>query len=379
MDSPSYNFYGLRNLAEMKFGLRSEGNGQVLARKVGRRGGNIVTIHDVARHVGVSPMTVSRVINGEKNVREETRAKVMASVEALNYSPNMAARSLATQDQARIGLLYSNPSVAFLSEFLLGILSESAKNGTQLVIESCDGPEGATASLEKFRAGGCDGIILSPPLSDSTRVAQTLNEMGLPFVGVAAAREADDLNAVSIDDFKAAFAMTKRLVELGHRDIGFIKGHPHAHASQLRFDGYQAAMTKAGLPLLPQHIASGYFTYRSGFDAAEQLLNRADRPTAIFASNDDMAAGAVAAAHRLHLEVPDNVTIVGFDDTAMASSVWPELTTVRQPISDMASLSVRLLLDIIRARRQGVPHQTVREIRDFALIERQSSGTPNGA
>lgn len=354
------------------------GNGQLLARKVGRRGGNIVTIHDVARHVGVSPMTVSRVINGEKNVREETRAKVMASVEALNYSPNMAARSLATQDQAKIGLLYSNPSVAFLSEFLLGILSESAKNGTQLLIESCDGPEGAAASLEKFRAGGCDGIILSPPLSDSTRVAQTLNEMGMPFVGVAAARVGDDLNAVSIDDFKAAFAMTRRLIELGHRDIGFIKGHPHAHASQLRFDGYQAALTKAGLPLVPEHVASGYFTYRSGFDATEQLLNRPDRPTAIFASNDDMAAGAVAAAHRLHLEVPDQVTIVGFDDTAMASSVWPELTTVRQPISDMASLSVRLLLDLIRARRLGQPHHTVREIRDFALIERQSSGAPPG-
>ncbi len=347
-----------------------------MARKVGRRSGNIVTIHDVARHVGVSPMTVSRVINGEKNVREETRAKVMASVEALNYSPNIAARSLATQDQARIGLLYSNPSVAFLSEFLLGILSESAKNGTQLLIESCDGPEGASASLEKFRAGGCDGIILSPPLSDSTRVAQTLNEMGMLFVGVAAAREAVDLNAVSIDDFKAAFAMTKRLIELGHRDIGFIKGHPHAHASQLRFDGYQAAMTKAGLPMVAEHVASGYFTYRSGFDAAEQLLNRADRPTAIFASNDDMAAGAVAAAHRLHLEVPDHVTIVGFDDTAMASSVWPELTTVRQPISDMASLSVRLLLDLIRARRMGHAYHPVREIRDFALIERQSSAPP---
>ncbi|MGZ3298827.1 MAG: LacI family DNA-binding transcriptional regulator, partial [Asticcacaulis sp.] len=165
-----------------------------------RRGGNIVTIHDVARHVGVSPMTVSRVINGEKNVREETRARVMASVEALNYSPNIAARSLATQDQARIGLLYSNPSVAFLSELLLGILSESAGNGAQLLIESCDGPEGAAESLEKLRTGGCDGVILSPPLSDSAHVAAILTEMGLPFVGVAAARSAPDLCAVSIDD-----------------------------------------------------------------------------------------------------------------------------------------------------------------------------------
>ena len=350
-----------------------------MARRVSRRGGNIVTIHDVARHVGVSPMTVSRVINGEKNVREETRAKVLASVEALNYSPNLAARSLATQDAAHIGLLYSNPSVAFLSEFLLGILSESAQNGTQLMIESCEGPEGAMTALDKMKQGGCDGVILSPPLSDSTRVAKILGEMNLPFVGVAMARADANVCAVTIDDFKAAQAMTRRLIELGHRDIAFIKGHPNAHASQLRLEGFEAEMHRAGLKIEPAFLAQGHFTYRSGFDAAERILSQKKRPTAIFASNDDMAAGAVATAHRLSLDVPGDVTIVGFDDTAMASSVWPELTTVRQPISDMASLSVRLLLDQIRARRAGRPFEAVREIRDFSLIERQSSsarGTP---
>ena len=353
--------------------------GTGLARKVGRRGGNIVTIHDVARHVGVSPMTVSRVINGEKNVREETRAKVMASVEALNYSPNLAARSLATQDSARIGLLYSNPSVAFLSEFLLGILSESSQSGAQLFIESCEGPEGATAALEKMKLAGCDGIILSPPLSDSTRVAKILQDMNMPFVGVAMARPDPNVTCVTIDDFKAAAAMTRRLIELGHRDIGFIKGHPNAYASQIRFDGFSAAMTTAGLDIDADLVGQGYFTYRSGFDAAERLLSHKTRPTAIFASNDDMAAGAVAAAHRLGLEVPDQLTVVGFDDTAMASSVWPELTTVRQPISDMAGLSVRLLLDQIKGNRLGRPCEPVREVRDFSLIERQSSGGVAGA
>ncbi|MDV6332485.1 LacI family DNA-binding transcriptional regulator [Asticcacaulis sp. 201] len=344
-----------------------------MARKLGRRGGNIVTIHDVARHVGVSPMTVSRVINGEKNVREETRAKVMASVEALNYSPNLAARSLATQDSARIGLLYSNPSVAFLSEFLLGILSESSQSGAQLLIESCEGPEGATVALEKMKAGGCDGVILSPPLSDSTRVAKILKDMNLPFVGVAMARPDTTVSCVTIDDFKAAKAMTRRLIELGHRRIAFIKGHPNAYASQIRYDGFLAAMAKSGLEVDDNFVGQGYFTYRSGFDAAERLLSHKDKPTAIFASNDDMAAGAVAAAHRIGLDVPDQVTVVGFDDTAMASSVWPELTTVRQPISDMAGLAVRLLLDQIRAYRMGKPFEAVREVRDFSLIERQSS------
>lgn len=347
--------------------------GYSVARKSGRRGGSIVTIHDVARHVGVSPMTVSRVINGEKNVREETRAKVMASVEALNYSPNLAARSLATQDTARIGLLYSNPSLSFLSEFLLGILSESSQSGVQLLIESCDGPEGALPTLEKMKASGCDGVILSPPLSDSTRVAKTLKEMKLPFVGVAMARPADDVCAVTIDDFKAAQAMTRRLIELGHTRIAFIKGQPTAYASQTRFEGFATAMASAGLDVDPAFVAQGFFTYRSGFDSAERLLSQKIRPTAIFASNDDMAAGAVAAAHRLGLDVPSGLTIVGFDDTAMASSVWPELTTVRQPIADMAGMAVRLLGDAIRAKRTGQVFEPVREIRDFSLIERQSS------
>ncbi|MGA9658505.1 MAG: LacI family DNA-binding transcriptional regulator [Asticcacaulis sp.] len=344
-----------------------------MARKIGRRSGNIVTIHDVARHVGVSPMTVSRVINGEKNVRQETRTKVLAAVEELNYSPNLAARSLATQDSVRIGLLYSNPSVAFLSEFLLGILSESSQSNAQLLIESCVGPEGAAPALEKMKQSGCDGVILSSPLSDSTRVAAMLRDMNMPFVGVAMSRPDPEVSCVAIDDFKAAGAMTRRLIELGHCEIGFIKGPANAYASQMRYQGFEDAMHKAGLDIQPDFIGQGSFTYRSGFDAAERLLAVKTRPTAIFASNDDMAAGAVAAAHRLGLEVPEQLTIVGFDDTAMASSIWPELTTVRQPIANMAAMSVCLLFDQIRAHRAGRPFEAVREVRDFSLIERQSS------
>jgi LacI family transcriptional regulator len=207
-----------------------------------------------------------------------------------------------------------------------------------------------------------------------------LQDMKLPFVGVAMARPDDKVCAVTIDDFKAAQAMTRRLIELGHTRIAFIKGQPTAYASESRFEGFETAMLDAGLNLDPTLVAQGFFTYRSGFDAAERLLSQKARPTAIFASNDDMAAGAVAAAHRLGLDVPAHVTIVGFDDTAMASSVWPELTTVRQPIADMAGMAVRLLNDAIRAHRLGQPFEPVREVRDFSLIERQSSaGLPAAA
>lgn len=321
-------------------------------------------------------MTVSRVINAEKNVREETREKVLEAVKALNYSPNMAARSLASQDAARVAMIYSNPSLSFLSEFLLGILEQSARSGGQLMIESCEGPEGVADVLDKLRSLGVDGVILPPPLSDSARVAKTLKDMKLPFVGVATSRALAEASSVSIDNFKAARTMTERLIALGHRRIGFIKGNPHSDYSQLRFEGYAEALKAAGISVDEADVAQGYFTYRSGFDAAEGLLSRPDRPTAIFASNDDMAAGAVATAHRLGLDVPGDVSIVGFDDTFMASSVWPELSTVRQPISDMAALGLKMLLEQIKAHRQGQPFRPAHEIRDFSIIERQSSASP---
>jgi LacI family transcriptional regulator len=351
-----------------------KGNG--LARKVSRRSSNIMTIHDVARYIGMSPMTVSRVINGEKNVREETRQKVSDAIEALNYSPNMAARSLASQDHARIALIYSNPSMSFLSEFLLGSLSQSVHSGCQLVIEACEGPKVAIEVLKRLKQSGTDGVILPPPLSDSELVAEALKDMNMRFVCVAASRSLDDISSVRIDDFEAAFSMTQKLIDLGHTQIGLIKGQADSYYSQLRFEGYAKALKVAGIALDPNLVAQGEFTYRSGFNAAESLLSQTKRPTAIFPSNDDMAAGAVAAAHRLGLDVPKDVTITGFDDTSMASTVWPELTTVRQPISEMAALALKMLVDQIRAGRQGVALRALHEIQAFSIIERQSSAAP---
>jgi LacI family transcriptional regulator len=132
-------------------------------------------------------------------------------------------------------------------------------------------------------------------------------------------------------------------------------------------------LAEAGLKPQEGRVAQGYYTYRSGLEAAEQLLSASSRPTAIFASNDDMAAAAVAIAHRLKLEVPADVTIVGFDDTALATTVWPSLTTVRQPIADLARTAVMLLVDMIRGRRDGLAPAPVHQMLDFTLIERDST------
>lgn len=341
-----------------------------MPRKSGRRGGSVVTIHDVARHAGVSPMTVSRVINAESGVREETRAKVAASVKALRYSPNLAARSLASADGLHLGILYANPSAAYLSEFLLGSLEQSSLAGCQLVIERCQDNEGQT--IARLVQGGVHGIILPAPLCDSEAALKAVDQTQIPAVLVASGRPAAGLSAVSINDFEASRAMTRHLLGLGHRRIGFINGHPNQTASGQRFRGYVEGMTEAGLSVGTDQVAQGYFTYRSGLEAAEKLLT-VWSPTAIFASNDDMAAATMAVAHRRGLDVPGDLAVAGFDDTPLATTVWPALTTVRQPIADMAREAVRLLIDQIRKQRSGetvpVRHKTLK----FALIDREST------
>jgi LacI family transcriptional regulator len=318
-------------------------------------------------------MTVSRVINGESKVRAPTRDKVAASIKALNYAPNLAARSLASADPVRIALLYSNPSAAYLSEFLIGSLEQSSLIGCQLLIEKCDGPEGARAAFDKLIGAGAGGFILPPPLCDSAVVYNALEAAGALAVAVDTAEQTHVMSTVRIDDFEAARVMTQHLLSMGHKDIALIKGHPNQTSSHRREQGYRFALAQAGIQAQERRVVQGYFTYRSGLEAAERLLAGPSRPTAIFASNDDMAAAAVAIAHRLKLDGPADVTIVGFDDTALATTVWPSLTTVRQPIADMARTAVMLLADMIRRRRDGLAPEPTHQMLDFTLIERDST------
>ena len=344
-----------------------------MAQKGSRRSGNMATIHEVARHAGVSPMTVSRVVNDESNVRDSTRAKVLASIQALRYSPNLAARSLASATAVRVGLLYSNPSAAYLSEFLVGSLEQSSQSGFELVIEKCDGPNSERLAIDKLVGSGADGVILPPPLCDSEEALKAVAHAGVPAVVVATGRPAQAFSAVSINDFEAARTMTQRLIGLGHGRIGFIMGHPNQTASEQRYKGFVAGMEEAGLNSGGGLVAQGYFTYRSGFEAAERLLKGARKPTAIFASNDDMAAATITVAHRMGLDVPRDLSIAGFDDTPLATTVWPALTTVRQPIADMAREALKLLLDQIRRKRAREASQIVHKLLEFTLVLREST------
>jgi LacI family transcriptional regulator len=343
-----------------------------------RKHRSAATIHDVAQRAGVSPMTVSRVVNGEKNVRESTRAAVMSAVKDLNYAPNPAARSLAGSAGVRVGLLYSNPSAAYMSEFLVGALDESSRKSAQIMLEKCELTSAAAvrAAVRKLVEGGSAGVVLPPPLCESAEVLAELKEAGMPTVAVATGRFNAEASCVRINDFAAAYEMTNYLLCLGHKRIGFIKGHPNQTSSSEREHGYEVALCEAAIRLDKSLVVQGYFSYRSGLDAAENLLARKLIPTAIFASNDDMAAAVVSVAHRKGLDIPGDLSVVGFDDTSIAATVWPELTTIRQPIATMAEIALDLIVRHVRDVKLGNEPKPVDHLVTHSLIKRQSAAPP---
>ncbi len=326
---------------------------------------------DVALLAGVSRMTVSRVINNGAKVQEATRVAVLAAIRELNFEPNQAARNLVMAGELRIGVVYSNPSAAFMSDFLIGVFEEATSAGARLILAR--GDTGQAPSLKDLRnllGAGVHGVVLAPPLGESAVVRDIFRAAKLPVAVVAAGAPQTDAINVRIDDRQASRAMAEHLLNLGHRRIGFIAGNPEQSASAERIAGAQAAIDAVeGATLMPTY---GAFTYESGLRAAEQLLDADPAPTAIFASNDDMAAAAVSVAHRRHLEVPRDLTVVGFDDTTVATTLWPPLTTIRQPVRQMAAVALDRL---IRALRSDDPlaEASTDHVLGHALIERQST------
>jgi LacI family transcriptional regulator len=340
--------------------------------KRARRRRNAITMHEVARHLGVSPMTVSRALSGHAKVKAETRERVQSAIAELGYSPNLAARNLARAAVVHIGLLYNNPSAAYMNELLVGVMEHSSRAGCQVLLEKCGARTGRSV-IDKLRRDGISGVILPPPLSDSKPALDALRAAKIPCIAVATGQPALHGLSVRINDFEAAAAMTHYLLSLGHRDLGFIVGAVNQTASAQRYAGFAAALAQRGLTARREWVKQGSFSYRSGLLAAEELLAGAQRPSAIFASNDDMAAAAIAVAHQMHLQVPEDLTIVGFDDTPLATTIWPALTTVRQPVAAMSGKAMELLLEEIRLRALGQTLEPLQHILKFSLVRRDSS------
>lgn len=336
-----------------------------------------VTINDVAAAAGVSIKTVSRVLNHEPNVRTKTRDRVMTAVNALHYRPNPSARSLATARSLLIALFIDNPSTAYVTEFQLGAIARCREAGFHLTVEPIESgseklEEVVRPMITNLRV---DGVILTPPVSDDAVVMQVLKQTGTPFVRIAPESEPQRAPEVHMDDARAAYEMTRHLIELGHSDIAFIMGHPQHGAARLRHEGFRQAMADAGLEVRPDRVKQGYFSFKSGFECAEALLADDARPSAIFASNDDMALGVLAMAHRRGLNVPDDLSIAGFDDTPAASVVWPQISTVRQPIFDMGAAAADLIITgAARRALNGAPATS--QLLDFRVLPRESTAPP---
>ncbi len=304
------------------------------------------------------------------------RERVEASIKALGYRPNLAGRSLRTAGLARIGVLYSNPSAAYLNQFMLGMLEQSSLEGCQVLVEKSDDSDSQRAATERLLEAGADGLILPPPLCDARQTIAELDARGIPLVAVATGAPMPGVSSVRIDDYQAACALTRHLLDLGHRDIGFVSGDPGHTPSALRSRAFFDTMAGAGLTVAPERVAEGLFTYRSGLLAATALLQVAPRPSAILCSNDDMAAAALAIAHGLRLRVPEDLSIAGFDDTPVATTIWPELTTIHQPVAAMGRAAVTLLLGEIRQRRDGLPSRGTHQVLDYTLVTRRSTAPP---
>lgn len=333
------------------------------------------TIKEVAALAEVSQMTVSRVLNDQSVVRESTRKKVQAAIRQLNYRPNIMARNLAGRTGMFIGLIYRNPSYGYLSEFLLGALNACRELGHYLIVEEpfLDQEMVDLETIEKrFLDTSIQALIVVPPLSDDPELIDTLERTGISFVCVSPKLDAYEGPSVRMDDRDASQEMTEYLMSLGHKRIGFISGPPDHKSSELRIGGFEKALRAGGQKLDKSLVFQGDFTYVSGMERAAEMLAMKDAPTAIFASNDDMAAGAIAAAHQAGLRVPEDVSIVGFDDTKNASAMWPPLTTVRQPIREMARSAIEILASKGKSTKQVLTHTVL----DHELVIRKSAGPP---
>lgn len=335
-----------------------------------------MTIKDVAAYVGYAPMTVSRVVNGGGHVRKEVYEEIKAAIEKLGYSPNLAARTLAVGKHLRIGILFNDSSNTFSTEVLTSCLEYARRSYMQIVVGKCDLGSHEIEVIQELLQEGVDGIIVPPPLCDSKPVHALFAKLGALGVAIGSTRENTALMTVRIDDYSAAAAMTRHLLSLAHRRIGFIIGDPAQGCSARRLAGFEAAMKDAGIEVDEELIRQGDFTYRSGLKAAHELFKLHDPPTAIFASNDNMAAAAVSVAHRFHLDVPNDLTICGFDDTDISRWMWPELTTIRQPIAEMGRTAIRMLVSAIEGRQARGTNTNQHQVLPFSLVRRDSDAPP---
>jgi len=332
------------------------------------------TIDDVAAEAGLSIKTVSRVLNGEPNVRPQTRERVLAAAKVLAYQPKVSARRLASKRSFVIGLLYDNPDSDYVMAIQDGALGVCRRFDYHLLIQPCRilAPSLVDEALSLHHRSTVDGLILTQPIADFEPLTAALVDADVQFVRISQRDSVGIAPCVSVDDEQAARRMTDHLILLGHSVIGFIMGHPDHGSAHDRLRGFHASLQAHGLPADRAPVEQGLYTFDSGYAGAQRLLARSPRPTAIFASDDHMAMGVLTAAYERRLVVPAELSVCGFDDTPMARYACPPLTTARQPIRQVARVATECLI----SRLEGKEVAERRFVLESKLVLRESTG-PN--
>lgn len=336
------------------------------------------TIEDVAALAGVSIKTVSRVVNREPNVRDATREKVERAIAQLGYRPNPSAQNLAAHRAHLIVLIYDDPSAyevpssGYIINMQEGALRACSERGFELLIHPCNYRDDNVAGELQELIGRVRpaGIVLAAPLSNMPAIVDAVRATDAPCVRLSTGSENGKEYVVATNDREVSAEMTRYLASLGHQRIAFIAGNRAHKAVANRLEGYKDGLEEAGLSFPTELIARGDNSIGSGERCAEQLLNLEPRPTAIFCANDDMAAGAMRVATRLGLKVPDELSIVGFDDISLARQIFPALTTIRQPLGSMAEEATLALID----GAQGRPRDAGLDIIPATIQVRESTG-----
>ncbi|WP_407985516.1 LacI family DNA-binding transcriptional regulator [Pontixanthobacter aquaemixtae] len=309
--------------------------------------GSSPTINDVARIAGVSKKTVSRVINRSPLLKEATREKVEKVIAELGYTPNPQARALALRRNFLLGLLHDNPNAQTVLNFQEGVLDAIRDTEFALVVRPVDrrSPDMLEDIRNFLEVQRLYGVLLLPPISENDELAELCRDMGCGYVRMGSAALDTSEHLVQSNDREVVESVIDYLVELGHRRIGLIEGPSGFRSAAERREGFRAAMKRHGLEVPETAVAQGNYRFDSGVEAANKLLQGDTQITALFASNDEMAAGAYHAAREKGIAVPGQLSIVGFDNSPIAAHIWPPMTTVSWPIREMAKSAALKLID----------------------------------
>jgi LacI family transcriptional regulator len=328
----------------------------------------------VAREAGVSQSTVSRALRGDPRVREQTRRRVEEAAQRLGYVPNSLASSFASRSTRTLGVVVSDLTNPFFPHLLTPIHDELQLMGYRMVLftERTDLPAGQEA-LGRLLGRSIDGVLVTTATLRSP-LADALSARGLPLVLLNRYIDGLDVDRVISDNRGGAFSGARHILQLGHRRIGVIRGPSNTSTSRDRMLGLTDAMTAEGLTLDPVLVREGTYSHESGYQHGRDLLRLADRPTAIVCGNDIVAFGALDAARSLGVRVPEDVSILGFDDIPMAAWEVFQLSTLRQPLVDMARTAARMLVERVENGEDVGPGRE--HVFPATLVKRSTVGPP---